>query len=918
MSGKSQSGGVYTRVLENFGGLDTAHPPSGVAPNRFTKLENLWRDYAGGEGSLIETFPGYRCLAALTGAVHGIFRLLAGGVAYLVIHAGKRVLTVPFSETDRHTVGTPTEVAGSADKLADAASVAFTFGECLYLMDGTGYYVIRHTEEGFSLSDVQNAYIPVTYADGEPYEQRNILSEYALVRYRVRSIGAFSHGTPELYYRITSETEGTCEVSGIEKGFEGPVYVPSSAEIGGRTYRVTAIGKDAFLYRHFSHFYLSEGIETLKARCCIGIGVTQEVVLPDSLTTIDELAFQGREITKLVLGSGLRTVVDSAFYTAKIGQVVCHGEKSSYWSNITVEGDNTALTDATKSYVATYPVQFCGFPLFDPVTEIASVTVNGTVLSATGGRYFAEVRDGLVRGVVVRNQSGEDITDKQIEIRVHLLPTGLRADTAYTDFGAANPAYGGTVAEALTHMTIACPYDGRVFFAGNPALPNTVFYTARDRNGAVNPGYVGVLNYFNAGLGQCPITALLPTVSHLAVFKGGDGAEGSVLLYEGKDTGENMLPRIYVLRQTLSGDACIGGALNFGSDPVYLSQGGVESIGYESLNASRVVLHRSTLIDAALAKKAGAKPLAAVFEGYYFLLYPDGEAFLADGRRRARTAENTEYEWYHLTGICGYTGDLPVFRYAAGYAGGTLPSVTRGGVVQPLAIHDTPGALPLGATEETYAEIYPEVTTVTGEGGETYSYVAEQTGEGTRLYLVEKTGERIGGTSSAPTVLATLGGKLFFGTQNGQLFVVNTDRRRPGGGIPREYYSYGGHAFLAGFETGLDLCDVPNYTKRTVRNTAIAEIRAGGEIALDVRVSHGGYFTTERGRVATGDGIVFDALDFRTLGFGAGGLSILALRERSRKWVGKQYRMYARAYAAPLALHRIAYSWQIAGKVKNK
>ena len=48
MSGKSQSGGVYTRVLENFGGLDTAHPPSGVAPNRFTKLENLWRDYAGG------------------------------------------------------------------------------------------------------------------------------------------------------------------------------------------------------------------------------------------------------------------------------------------------------------------------------------------------------------------------------------------------------------------------------------------------------------------------------------------------------------------------------------------------------------------------------------------------------------------------------------------------------------------------------------------------------------------------------------------------------------------------------------------------------------------------------------------------------------------------------------------------------
>ena len=918
MSGKTQSGSVFTRVLENFGGLDTAHPPSGVAPNRFTKLENLWRDYAGGEGSLIETFPGYRCLAALTGAVHGIFRLLAGGVAYLVIHAGRRALTVPFSETDGHTVGTPTEVSGSAGVLADAPSVAFTFGECLYLMDGTGYYVIRHTEEGFSLSDVQNGYIPITYSDGEPYEQRNLLSDYADVQYRVRSLGAFSHGTPELRYRVTSDTDATCEVSGLADGYEGAVYVPSTVGIGGRAFRVTAIGKNAFAFRAVTHLYVSEGVETLGNYACFGGGEMTEVVLPDSLTQIGLYAFKSCTLSKLVLGAGLRTVREQAFNAATLGSVVCHGESDSYWEAVTVAAGNDVLTAATKRYVTTYPVQFCAFPLLDPVVELMSVTVDGTAVTAASGRYFTEERGGLVTGVILRSQSGEDLTGKQIAVRVRLKANGFRSDATHPDVSGANPGYTGTASDAVTHTTLACLWDGRVFFAGNPALPNTVFYTARDRNGAVNPAYVGVLNYFNAGLGQCPVTALLPTVSHLAVFKGGDGTEGSVLLYEGKDTGENMLPRIYVLRQRLSGDACIGGALHFGSDPVYLSRGGVESIGYESLNASRVVLHRSTLVDAALAEKTGEEPLAAVFEGYYILLYPDGEAYLADGRRRVRTAENTEYEWYRLTGICGYTGDLPVFRYAAGYAAGELPVVTRGGVSETLAIHETPGALPLRATEETYAEVYPAVTTVTGEGGETYSYVAEERDGETHLYLVEKTGERMGGRKSAPTVLAALGGKLFFGTQNGQLFVVNTDKRRPGGGIPREYYSYGGHAFLAGFETGLDLCDVPNYTKRTVRNTAIAEIRAGGEVALDVRVSHGGYFTTERGSVATGDGIVFDALDFRTVGFGAGGLSILALRERSRKWVGKQYRMYARAYAAPLALHRIAYSWQIAGKVKNK
>lgn len=918
MSGKLQQSNVYTRVLEDFGGLDTAHPPSGVAPNRFTKLENLWRDYAGGEGSLIETFPGYRCLATLAGAVRGVYRFSVGGVAYLIIHAGRHVYAAPFSGTDGLTLGTPGEVAGSADTVADAPSVAFTFGESLYLLDGTGYYVIRHTEEGFCLSGVLNTYIPITYADGEPYEQRNLLSEYARIRYRVRSPGAFSHGSPELLYRITSDAEGTCEVSGIQSHFAGALYVPSTVELGGRTYRVTAIGKEALTYRSFTHLYVSEGIEEIGNYSCIGDRTLAEVVLPDSLTRIGRFAFRGYTITKFVLGNGLRTVDAGAFYGCNFGEIICHGEEDSYWQSVTVENLNTPLTEKTKSFVSTYPVQFCGFPIPDPATQIVSVTLDGTAVSPTGGRYFTEIRDGLVRGVVIRNQSDEDLTGRQVEFCVQLQGNRLRADAAHPDFSVANPGYTGTATEALTHATLACLYDGRVFFAGNPALPNTVFYAGRDRNGAINPAYVGVLNFWNAGLGQSPVSALLPTVSHLAVFKGGDGTEGSVLLYEGKDTGEDLLPRIYALRQTLSGSACIGGALNFGSDPLYLSRGGVESIGYESLNASRVVLHRSTLVDAALAEKAGQKPLSAIFENYYFLLFPDGEAYLADGRRRTRTAENSEYEWYHLTGICGYTGDLPVFRYAAGYPGGEMPTVTYGDASRVLSVHPTPGELPAGATEETYADVYPRVTTVTAEGGETFSYIAEERDGETHLYLVERTGERLGGTASAPTALAALGGKLFFGAANGQLFVINTDLRRAGRGIPHEYYSFGGHAFLAGFETGLDLCGVPNYTKRTVRNSAIAEIRAGGEVALDVRVSHGAYYTTEQGKVATGDGIVFDALDFRTVGFGAGGLSILALRERSRKWVGKQYRMYVRSYAAPLALHRIAYSWQIAGKVKNK
>ena len=199
-----------------------------------------------------------------------------------------------------------------------------------------------------------------------------------------------------------------------------------------------------------------------------------------------------------------------------------------------------------------------------------------------------------------------------------------------------------------------------------------------------------------------------------------------------------------------------------------------------------------------------------------------------------------------------------------------------------------------------------------------YCFTRESVGGETHLYLLTETGERTGGTFSSPTSLSACGDKCIFGCENGQLFAVNTDQRREDGRIPREAYSYGGHAILAGFETGLDLCGVPNYTKRTLRNTSVAELRAEGEVMLDVRVSHGRYFRMGEEAVTGGAGVAFETLDFRTVSFGSEGPVTLALRERSRPWVGKQYRIYARACGRPFGVHRIAYSWQIHGRVKNK
>lgn len=920
MRSSIRQGTVYTRVLEDFGGLDMAHPPSGVAPNRFTRMENLWRDYAGGEGSLLETFPGYRHLTTLPGTVHGIYRVQLGTITYLLIHAGEGLYAAPFSDTDGAEPTDFTPVAGSEGALADAASTAFTLSDALYLLDGRGYYVIREAGGVPTLASVSDTYVPVTYVDGEAYEQRNMLSDRAYVRYHVHSPAAFSYGTPQLTYRVLSESEGTCEVSGASEGFRGDtLYIPASATIGARTYRVTRIARMAFPMKYrLKKLYISEGIEEIGDYAFCACSALEEAMLPDGIRTIGVCAFKDCSFVSLVIGAGLTSVGRSAFACARMDALTLHGEQTGYWEAVTVGEGNELLQSAPTTYVYQYPIRFCAFSLREPATELLAFSIGGERFDATEERCFIAQTDGMITGAVIQSQDGKDLAGQEVELEVRLAPSIFRTSSLHPDFSAANPAYTGSAAEAILGSRVTCLYDGRVFFTGNPALPNTVFYAARDRWGAVNPAYIGVLNYFNAGVGQNPIRALLPTASHLAVLKGGEGTEGSVVLYAGRDTGEDLLPRIYAAEQTLSAAACLGGAENFRGDPVYLARDGVASVGSESLNATRVVRHRSTLIDAALAEKAGQVPLSTVFEGYYILLYPNGDAYLADGRRPTSTALGTEYEWYRLSGVVGYTDDVPVFRYAAGYEVEEAPQITLEGRRVTVDLHPAAGQLPLGATEETYPAIYPAVRTVTGEDGRSFSYVVE-TRSGERIpYLVARTGERMGGTPAAPSALAACGGKLFFGCTNGQVFTVNTDRRRAGGGLPAELYAFGGHAFIAGFETGLDLCGVPNYTKRTLRRTAVAEIRTGGAVTLDVRVHHGAYRTVTTGAITAGGGVSFDTLRFDTISFGAGGLSTLVLHEGNRKWVGKQYRMYTRGVAAPFALHRIAYSWQVAGKIKNQ
>lgn len=82
----------------------------------------------------------------------------------------------------------------------------------------------------------------------------------------------------KLYFRITSKIAATAEVTyngnakdNMASEAEGAIEIPSKVKYGKTVYRITAIGKKAF---------------------CGAVGLT-EIVMPGTVTTIDDFAFEG-------------------------------------------------------------------------------------------------------------------------------------------------------------------------------------------------------------------------------------------------------------------------------------------------------------------------------------------------------------------------------------------------------------------------------------------------------------------------------------------------------------------------------------------------------------------------------------------------------------------------------------------------
>ena len=907
---------VYRRELASFGGLDLRGASGEESRHRFVRLENLWRDYCGGEDEALETFPGYRCLTQFQDPIHGIWEYSCQAGTYLVVHAGKSLYLVDFYATDGATLTkAPVCPPGAQRVLSDGPSTAFSWGEKLYLLDGTHYFVLEFRDGGFDCSLVEGAYTPITYADDRAYEQRNLLCDQVISRVNFGVVGEMTYVQDHLQFTILDKALRTCEVSGMPRTLDRyptKLYIPSVVEIGGLTYRVVQVGWKSFSQLNtIEEVYIGEGVTTICTAafdCCRGLKV---VYLPDSLVEIQRIAFQNCPLEKLVIGESLTTVFGDNFNTRDTSlQILFHGYGTTFADQLKVESDgNDAYFAATKTYVERYPQRTVYMRMHDEVSEVVKVTLDGVEVGDSDTALALDVisKDGAVNGLLLTAKEGYFLEGRTLEATCKLQNKG---ETSMT---------------ALTHCRGACLYDGRVFFWGNPQMPNTIYFSSLDRTGRMNPAYVGVYNHFDVGVGNNPNRALIPTASYLAVIKEGMGDEGAIHFYFGKDTGDALIPRIYEREAFVAGRGCRGSAINFMDDPVYLSDMGVEALGYQSLSMERVVHHRSTLIDAAIATHSPATCLMTEWEGYLVLLYPTGELYLGDGRRTCSVRGETQYEWYHLTGVGAYQDDLPVFRYATGYGEDEVPVVLYGGKEMPLHLHPQGDRLPLGSEYDTYEAVYPHILSGVDTKGTTRYFTCEEQDGKTVLYLLYQTRERTGGTFCPPTALYSGGGKLFFGCANGTLCVVNTDQRNisdtlEGQPIERDWYSYGGHRILSGFMTVPDDCGVGNYTKKTQRGTSVLEMKNGFDsgVTIQVNTHHGAYASQTEAVSFWGGGLDFATLSFDRLTFTDRQSHVVSLEERTKRWVSKQYSLWSDAFCQPFGVRRIGYSFSVEGKVKNR
>ena len=894
----NSQGYVYTNTYSDMRGVDFSTESSRIPTHRFSYLENMYRDYAAGTAAGVETVPGFRKAAALTERIRALHPHPTDR-RRMLIHAESALYSF-CTEEENGAFPSPEAIPLDGFTLADAESRSTVLDGGLYLVDGQSFSV-------YNGSDVRRAvkspYVPCLYIDGKPYEQRNLLTGMGYEKYHLFDLDALRYETNEgISYTINYE--GLCYVTRYV-GNEETVVIPREITLNERRYNVAGIATDAFRNNEtVKTLVLPDGLLRLSPSACYGMKSLETVVLPASLAEIETSCFADCPfLCTVYLGRGLRKIYPNAFRSSAPKHVYYAGSAVEYME---IDGYEELTPDRISGlvihYASIYPTVRYRLPIHSKATSHVGETLDGGALSlypsVSGHAHYKQAEDGgrYIDYYYLEAKSETALYGKTFSICL------TRQNALPTEIASAYPNFALDAQAAINGCTLIASFDGRLFLSGNPALPGLVFYTARRSDGTHDATYVGEYNRILDGDGATAVRALLPTPSFLLVLTEGAPHASSVFRHEGQDTESDLVPRVYPVVEGAGEVGCVGDAVLFYNDPLFLSKNGLEAVEAVSFSLSqeRRTVHRSEEVDIKLCREDLTSARFFRFGTYLGIATKSGHVYLADGRERAQKNANTGYDWYYLSDIGVYRDQVPRYRTVAGEMPAALSSVT-------VPVYGRQRSLLLTA-EAKYTD--GETVLSATANGVSFSYVIRSG----YPYLVDTDGEYYGGSFEAATAFLECNGLLFFGTPTGDVMVFNTDKRGDDGVIPRCYYTFNNRAYLSGCATKSDDCQRPNYRKTTLRTGGAVKLKSmsGGRITVRVRTDLGVWREAD---TLYGGRLDFSETDFAAAEFTSSADTVVPLRISARRWIEQQIYFVSEEYQRPFGIISFTYRYRTAGRI---
>ena len=889
---------VSSIIYSDMHGVDFSGDGSDISRHRFSYLENMYRDYDGNGSGAIESIPGFREVLRTGGKPNGIFSYRnESGEDMLVLHISSKIYRIALSDIDSQK---------SAEPICDAAnnrSRAFDVGSSLFILDGEGIIRISGDFCG-KISDTGGGiYVPTTYVNGKEHEQRNLLTRSFSEKTLLGLADTHAFGTATLKYSITDSELKTCRVTGILDPAATEIFVPSRIKIRDTYYSVTEIGAKAFSNAASARICrIAEGIKHIGNLAFWGCSSLESVILPNSVITLGNGVFSDcTSLTELHLGEGIESVGANVISMCGALDEISYLGNAVSFSKISGKeafGDRSIAYDTARNEID------IGIEIFSPAAEISEVKVNGVP------REFEVYRSGSLACALRLSASDRSEFDGATVVLTGTLsssPEDYRG--VHSGFLASRFAADTDIASVIGKCTVAESYDGRIFLSGNPSYPGACFFSASDSTGENNPLYFGDMNYFCDGVGSFGVKTMLATSDGLAVFKSGDDGGGSIYYHTARETGIDLIPKIYPVAYIHSGVVALSRARSFFDDPVFITDCGVCALDKKQINLERSIAVRSHNVNPKLLLEDLNEAEIDVWRGY-LIVSACGRMYLADSRDTFRHSTGSlEYEWYFLNGIGSWQGGERVYRYS--------PSASEG-----LSTHES-------TDEAARGVIYSR-----GSGDEQVYYTVE---DGV-YYEVYPTNEYTGGTFSPAKLILAVGERLLFLTEDGTLCLFNNDKR---GTLPREieelysgedersaylaalgrrihpyYYSFGNRAARYALITAKDNCDIPHLEKSTVKGSLTLKCLALSSAILrcEVGTDKDGYSEVCR---FPGASFSFGDMSFDSLSFSTSDTYTVPIAEKTKGWVEKQISIYSESFRSPFGLYNVAYRFTVKGSIKK-